>query len=163
MSSPTASTIGRFVALFAIGIVCIGIVAWYIGTSLMPAQATAHTLHPLTLTSPTGGTSTLSVEWATTEAERELGLMNRPQVDHGMLFIFDTQQMQTFWMKNTLVPLDIVFFTDRGQYVSSARMTPCTSDPCALYSSGSPARYALEMPAGFIDQSGIGKGWMVRP
>ncbi|HVW66609.1 MAG TPA: DUF192 domain-containing protein [Candidatus Peribacteraceae bacterium] len=155
--------IGRFLALLIIGLCGIAACLWMISTFLSSAPSDNPRLHPLTLVSPGGRDTTLQVEWATTEAQRERGLMNRATVDHGMLFIFDTEQQLTFWMKNTLVPLDVMFFDDRGDFVSSAQMTPCTADPCALYASASPAKYALEMPAGFVTQADLGKGWTMRP
>jgi len=66
----------------------------------------------------------------------------------GMLFVFDKEADLTFWMFNTLIPLDIVFFDSQGGFVSSTRMEPCPAKPCPTYPSGAPARYALEMPAG---------------
>lgn len=157
-----SSVIGRVVALLVIGVCGIFLCLWIIAKILSAAPA-GPVLHPLTLVSPRGQDTTLQVEWATTDQERELGLMNRTTIDHGMLFIFDTQQQLTFWMKNTLVPLDIAFFDDHGAFVSSAQMTPCTADPCTLYPSATPAKYALEMPAGYIAQQGIARGWVMHP
>jgi len=157
------SGIGRVVALLLIGVCGIAACFWIIGSLLSAAPATGPALHPLTLVSPGGQETTLQVEWATTEPERELGLMNRTTIDHGMLFIFDAQQQLTFWMKNTLVPLDVMYFDEHGAFVSAAQMTPCTADPCALYPSRQAAKYALEMPEGFAAQNGIGKGWIIHP
>ncbi len=101
----------------------------------------------------------LQVEVARTAAAREEGLMFRKTVTRGMLFVFDASQPLTFWMKNTLVPLDILFFADDGSLVSSTSMIPCVSDPCTYYKSAAPARYALEMPAGFVSKNRVHKGW----
>lgn len=98
------------------------------------------------------------VELATTPEQLARGLMHRPVVTNGMLFEFADDAPRSFWMKNTLVPLDITFFTSTGTWVSSFRMEPCVEDPCASYPSGGPAMYALELPAGGIGES-IGKGW----
>lgn len=136
---------------------CVIVVLIVIVTFMTPSSTPV--LHPLQLHAPSGQAVSLNVEWATTAAEQEKGLMGRAQVDHGMLFLFGNAQPLTFWMKNTLVPLDIVFFDANGVYVSSTTMQPCTADPCALYPSGGPAEYALEMPAGFVQQTGIGKDW----
>ncbi len=128
------------------------------GSFLMPATAP---LHPITLQSPDGKTITLDVEHAVTESQQARGLMNRRSVTHGMLFVFTDDALRTFWMKNTLVPLDIIFFDDRGRFVSSTTMQPCTGDPCPLYSSDGLAMYALEMPAGFVAERGVGKNWKI--
>ncbi len=111
------------------------------------------------LRSPSGHESVFQVEVAATPTAREQGLMFRKTVVKGMLFLFDSAQTQTFWMKNTLVPLDIMFFGSDGSFVSSTSMTPCVSDPCKLYTSAVPARYALEMPAGFVASNVVKKGW----
>ncbi len=124
-----------------------------------PTVHAPSTLHPLTLHPQSGADIPLQVEWASTEQEREYGLMNRSFLDHGMLFIFQNAQPMTFWMKNTLVPLDIVFFDANRAYISSTTMQPCVADPCTLYPSAEPAQYALEMPAGFLQKTPVGKGW----
>jgi uncharacterized membrane protein (UPF0127 family) len=110
------------------------------------------------LTDPTGIQTTMIVEVADEEGERQLGLMNRPVVERGMVFVFSDQEVRSFWMKNTLVPLDIAYFRGDGTWVSSARMEPCVADPCASYPSAGPAMYALELPAGGLG-AGIGSGW----
>ena len=108
---------------------------------------------------------TVRVEIADDPAERAQGLMHRTDLPegHGMLFVFDAAIPLSFWMKNTLIPLDIVYFDDAGRFVSTTTMVPCEADPCATYPSAGPARYALEVPAGFTAQHGVGQGWsMVR-
>ena len=66
----------------------------------------------------------------------------------GMLFVFPVDSDGGFWMKNTLIPLDIVFFTADGGFVDALTMAPCTEDPCPTYRPGGSYRYALEAPAG---------------
>lgn len=110
---------------------------------------------------PSGVAIALDVEFATTPEQRTVGLMHRPTVDRGMLFVFDDEAPRSFWMKNTLVPLDIAYFRADGAWVSSARMEPCAADPCRTYESAGPARYALELPAGGLGAS-IGSGWTLR-
>ena len=100
----------------------------------------------------------LDVELALTPAQQGVGLMHRTVIEKGMLFVFDGDETRSFWMKNTLVPLDISFFDATGTWVSSSRMEPCTNDPCQMYSSGKPAKYALELEAGSLG-SDIGDGW----
>ena len=110
------------------------------------------------------GNQTITVELAKTDQMRELGLMNRDHLDPntGMLFIFPQEETMTFWMKNTIIPLDIMFINNERIIVSVATMTPCKADPCALYPSNSLALYALEVPAGFIATHAITVGETVR-
>ena len=65
----------------------------------------------------------------------------------GMLFVFSQATSGGFWMKNTLVPLTIVFFDTAGRRVWEMSMTPCRKDPCRVYDPGKQYRYALELPA----------------
>ena len=65
----------------------------------------------------------------------------------GMLFVFPRAESGGFWMKNTLVPLSIVFFDSRGQRVRRLSMTPCRRDPCPIYDPGKSYRFALELRA----------------
>ncbi|MBS0381692.1 MAG: DUF192 domain-containing protein [Proteobacteria bacterium] len=102
-----------------------------------------------------------SVEVATTPAEQEHGLMDRSSMpaDHGMLFVFPSAQPLTFWMKNTLIPLDMLFFDDAHKLVAiQANAQPCKADPCKLYPSNVPARYVLELNAGTAAKLGVRKG-----
>ncbi len=128
------------------------------GSFLVPP---AEPLFPITLESPDGEKIALKVERAITPSQQARGLMFRNSVRHGMLFVFEQEKPLAFWMKNTLVPLDILFFDDAGIYISSTTMEPCTADPCPTYASAAPARSALEMPAGFLLTKGIEKGWKI--
>ncbi|MFO7571136.1 MAG: DUF192 domain-containing protein [Gaiellaceae bacterium] len=87
-------------------------------------------------------------ELATTPDARAVGLMrrNRAPAD-GMLFVFPRDTRGSFWMKNTRVPLRIVFFDVDGKRVRQLTMTPCRRDPCPLYSPGRRYRFALELRA----------------
>ena len=69
----------------------------------------------------------------------------------GMLFVFEAERTGAFWMKNTLIPLDIGFFDDSGDLVGVLRMVPCEADPCRRYDVGTSYRYALEVPAGVFN------------
>lgn len=93
-----------------------------------------------------------SVEVANTEEARERGLMFRDSMpdDHGMIFIHDVQAPQSYWMKNTKIPLDILYFDDNHKLVSQQRdVPPCSlGDGCPPYPSDAPARYVLELNAG---------------
>lgn len=102
-----------------------------------------------------------SVELADSPAEQARGLMGRTHMaaDHGMLFVFGDSEPRTFWMKNTLIPLDMLFFDADGRLVAiQANAQPCKADPCKLYASGVPARYVLELNAGTVARLGVRKG-----
>jgi hypothetical protein len=99
------------------------------------------------------------VELAKTDAERQKGLMFRESMpdNHGMLFFFDNVSPRSFWMKNTLIPLDMIFVDDNWTVVHIANAVPCTADPCPGYSSP-PAKYVLEINGGLAEKSNITLG-----
>lgn len=101
------------------------------------------------------------VEVATTDAQRSMGLMHRDQLasDRGMWFVFDEEKPLSFWMENTLIPLDILYF-DHGHRLVAQQLNvpPCTAAPCPLYPSDVPAQYVLEVPAGTAHRLGMGIG-----
>ncbi|MBN8735587.1 MAG: DUF192 domain-containing protein [Xanthomonadales bacterium] len=102
-----------------------------------------------------------TVELAGTPAEQEHGLMERTSMpaDHGMLFVFPDDEPRTFWMKNTLIPLDMLFFDAAHKLVTiQADAQPCKADPCKLYPSNAPARYVLELNAGTAAKLGVHEG-----
>jgi hypothetical protein len=107
-----------------------------------------------------GGQVAVSAEVADTDAERSLGLMNRQDLgeSQGMLFVFDNEAIRSFWMRNTLIPLDIMFIDSQRRIVDIQTMQPCAGDPCRLYRSAGPAKYALEVNAGFAEARGIKVG-----
>jgi uncharacterized membrane protein (UPF0127 family) len=87
-------------------------------------------------------------ELALTPAKRQRGLMLRRRApEDGMLFVFSTPTTGGFWMKNTLVPLTIVFFDSSGKRVRKLSMTPCRTASCKVYDPGRTYRFALELPA----------------
>lgn len=92
------------------------------------------------------------VELAQTEESRALGLMFQTKMaaDHGMLFIHDRQEPQAYWMKNTKIALDILYFDEQGKLVSQQRnVPPCPAgEACPPYPSNAPVRYVLELNAG---------------
>jgi uncharacterized protein len=89
-----------------------------------------------------------SPELAVTFDERARGLMKRSRApEDGMLFVFKRDTKGAFWMKNTRVPLRIVFFNTQGKRVRQLTMTPCRADPCPLYYPGRWYRFALELRA----------------
>jgi hypothetical protein len=118
-------------------------------------------LSSVTLRGPQGEALPLVVEIADDHAERARGLMFRTELarDRGMLFLFAEEQILSFWMKNTLIPLDIIFFDREGRFISAATMAPCRADPCPSYPSEGKASMALEVAEGFVAEQGIGAGW----
>ena len=104
---------------------------------------------------------TFSIEIAEDDASREHGLMERTQMDanHGMLFVFQDDAPRAFWMKNTKIALDMLFFdADRKLISVQHDVQPCTADPCPPYPSGAPARYVLELNAGQAHTLGLTSG-----
>lgn len=117
----------------------------------------------LTLTTVNGQSVHVTAEVADTDEERSLGLMNRTSLpeNHGMLFVFDHESRVSFWMKNTLIPLDILYINQNGIVVDVQTMQPCTTEKCTTYPSAQKAMYALELNAGFAEQHGITKNAQV--
>ena len=96
------------------------------------------------------GTNELTVEVASTPETRACGLSQRDTLDadRGMLFVFPFDTSNGFWMKDTLIPLEIAFFDAAGNLVTVLSMEPCVEDPCPTYSPGAEYRFALEAPPG---------------
>ena len=93
----------------------------------------------------------VDLELALTSEEISRGLMFRPTLpeNRGMLFLFDQPRFPSFWMKNTLIPLDLVFLDGAGAVVDViAEVQPCAADPCPNYPPSSPAQAVLEIGAG---------------
>jgi len=105
------------------------------------------------------GQETISLEVAKTPEQRSRGLMYRTELalDRGMLFLFETTEPLSFWMKNTLIPLNIVFLKD-GEVKQIATAVPCYTDPCPVYSSQTPVNQVLELPVGKTRELGIKVG-----
>lgn len=111
------------------------------------------------------GGKEITVMLADTPEERETGLMYRDSLpkDEGMLFILDEEGVAGFWMKNTLIPLDIIYVNSDWEIVNIHHsVQPCTADPCESYFSDTPVRYVLEVNAGFAEQHDIKQGDSIR-
>lgn len=107
----------------------------------------------------------VSVEIAATEAVRARGLMFRGELapNEGMIFVFPRAGFYPFWMKNTLVPLDMIWLDAAGTVVSMAgSVPPCKADPCASYAPDGVAAYVVEVVSGFTRQHGLKKGDRVK-
>lgn len=103
---------------------------------------------------------TFTVEIAESKEARDLGLMFRDELpdDHGMLFLFPVEGMRTFWMKNTRIPLDIMYFDADLQLINVQTARPCRTRNCPLYPSTAPAKYVLELNAGKAAALGVEPG-----
>lgn len=112
------------------------------------------------------GGQRFSVEIADDDAERERGLMFRDAMPeaNGMLFIHERQEPLAYWMKNTRIALDILYFDDARKLVAQQRdVPPCTlGDRCPPYPSDAPARYVLELNAGQAEKLGLREGAELR-
>jgi hypothetical protein len=101
------------------------------------------------------------VEVAETDEQHARGLMHRRSLaaGSGMLFIFADEDYRSFWMKNTLIPLDMIFINgDRLVVDLVRRAPPCRADPCPNYTSAYPARYVLELAGGSAEALGLQPG-----
>lgn len=103
----------------------------------------------------------IDIELATTEEEHARGLMYRKQMDEnkGMLFLFQDEDWRSFWMRNTLIPLDIIYVNAKREVVSICKNAK-TLDETSLPSEA-PAMYVIEINAGLCDKYGIDKGTKV--
>ena len=106
----------------------------------------------------------IDIEIADTEYKRQLGLMNRKSMEEneGMLFIFNEERLQSFWMLNTLISLDIMFVNKEKKIVTIHKSTTPLSQQS--YPSSEPAIYVVEVVGGFSDKNNILPGdkitWM---
>ncbi len=103
------------------------------------------------------------LEIAATPAERARGLMNRERLaqNSGMLFVFSQESPLNFWMKNTLIPLDILYMDSAGVVVDIQTMIPqpgVSDSELREYPSAAPAQYALEINAGLAESLGFVEG-----
>jgi uncharacterized membrane protein (UPF0127 family) len=103
------------------------------------------------------GEVSLEAELAQTDDQRMVGLMYRTVLEDGkgMLFIFDHDEVLSFWMKNTLIPLSIAFITYDGKILEIKDMQP---EALRSVESSRMVRYALEVPQGWFDRAGIQAG-----
>lgn len=102
----------------------------------------------------------LTVEIADTPAAQEHGLMGVRSLaaDQGMAFVFPRLVGDGFWMKDTLIPLDIAFVDARGSVVDVQHMVPCTSDPCRIYYAAANYTLSVETASGTLTRAGVHDG-----
>lgn len=147
--------LARHIFVTAIALMaCIGVLV--ILPTLLPA-AEPMPVEQLSITTDLG-TTTFQIEVASTDDTREQGLMYRASMpqDHGMLFDFGVTQPVAFWMKNTYIPLDMIFIRANGTVASIARDTTPLSE--TVVPSGVPVRFVLEVNAGVAAKLGLKPG-----
>lgn len=106
------------------------------------------------------GMHRIEAEVVNTLSGRMRGLMQRDYLppQRGMLFVFDADAQHCMWMKNTLIPLSVAFLDGQGRVINVEEMAPGTEDNhCA----SKPARFALEMNAGWFGKRGVGAGYAI--
>ena len=116
---------------------------------------------PRVLVQTAGGSAAIRVEVARTEAQREHGLMDRAKLDAdaGMIFLFEGAARHGFWMKNTLIPLDMIFIGDDGRVGAIVERKPLSLD---VTDGGVDSRYVLEVNGGWAASHGVKVGDEVR-
>ncbi|MBN2095759.1 MAG: DUF192 domain-containing protein [Candidatus Aenigmarchaeota archaeon] len=110
------------------------------------------------------GESCYALQIADTPELRSKGLMFRDALGEkeGMLFIFEREEKWSFWMKNTLIPLDIIWLDSNLSVVEVITALPCREEFCPSYAPKRAARYVLELNAGTTAQEGISEGRAAR-
>ncbi|WP_266080111.1 DUF192 domain-containing protein [Haladaptatus caseinilyticus] len=109
------------------------------------------------------GRTNVTLEVANSDGERTRGLMYRESLpqNHGMVFVFESAQPQSFWMKNTVIPLDIIFIAPNGTVINVEHADPqpdANELDLRSYRSDAPAKYVVEMRQGFANRTGIEPG-----
>jgi uncharacterized membrane protein (UPF0127 family) len=106
------------------------------------------------------GGNKATVEVASTEQQREIGLMHRRMLpeNRGMLFVFPDVAAHSMWMMNTFVPLSVAFLDREGRIINIEDMKPQTQD---THSAAKPAKYALEMNLGWFAKRKIKPGTQI--
>jgi uncharacterized membrane protein (UPF0127 family) len=130
-----------------------------------PPSATAPApLVEVVVEAPDGSTCTLCTWLADSATERQQGLAGVTDLAEadGMLFRYDRDTSTRFWMRDTLIPLDIAFYDGSGRHVGGATMTPCPDDAtdleCPRYGADAPYRLAIEVAAGRAAELGLVPG-----
>ena len=133
----------------------------WVFAALMINVGISQTVGAATLTTIKVGDTVFQVEIARTVQERQQGLMFRRHLpeSHGMLFIQPEPAPTAFWMKNTYIPLDLLYFDEKGSLVEIfANVPPCKIPPCPTYLSRKAIKFILEINGGTAEQLGIKVG-----
>lgn len=144
-------------------VLVIGIAVIILAVAVLYYPATPSQPKP-TVTFHTSPPVEVTVEIADSPQERQQGLMFRESLgpQDGMLFVFDEPQVLGFWMKNTLIPLDIIFIDADLVVVNIQEAVPCEADPCPSYPSSGEAQYVVEVKQGFAAARGIQPGTTIQ-
>jgi len=129
---------------------------------MLHAVAACQAEPKVTISTKQGRQVTFQVEVADTPAKREMGLQYRRALadDRGMIFVFPVESQQSFWMKNTPIPLDMIFINrDRKIVGIVEQTTPFSLDPRSV---PAPSAYVLEIKGGLAKRYGIQAGDSVR-
>ncbi|MBN2518399.1 MAG: DUF192 domain-containing protein [Candidatus Altiarchaeota archaeon] len=105
--------------------------------------------------------ATVRVSVADTVEKQNTGLSLVPSLaeGEGMLFVFPNPKIASFWMRDMMFPLDLIWIDEEFQVVQiSEDLQPCSSDSCQIYRSNELIQYVLEVNAGFIDENSIRVG-----
>ena len=151
----TIAVIGIIVGIGIFGIL------YFNETPQEVAEFDENTKHSKVYIYTTNSEIMVNVEVADTPQKQSQGLMFRENMkwDHGMLFIFDNETILSFWMKDTLIPLDMIFVDKTFRIINIIDNTlPCNIEPCPDYSSEKPVKYVLEVNAGFVETNDIEAG-----
>lgn len=139
-----------FILFFSLFLICLSSLFLTSCNENISEQEKAYTLYI--------NNNEIKVEIADDPLEQQQGLMNREYLEEnsGMLFIFTEEEKKSFWMKNTLIPLDIVFIS--GDYLINDiySVQPCETDECELFSAD--AKYVLEVDEGYCEENNINVG-----
>lgn len=129
--------------------------AAYLACGLL-AACTLASCAPPTIRARIGGEE-FRLEVARTEEEKAQGLMHRRSLGErrGMIFVYEADERLSFWMKNTRIPLDLVFLSREGEVLQIEALRPHSLKPVT---SERAARYALELPAGTAARLGLEPG-----
>ncbi len=102
---------------------------------------------------------TIGLEVASTPLQQEIGLMSRTELaaDRGMLFPFNPPRGVSFWMKNTLIPLDLIYL-HQGIVKQIYTAPPCKTENCSTYPSNNIIDQVIELPAGRAQALGLKRG-----
>lgn len=116
------------------------------------SEQPAYTQPPANAQSLAIGEQQFFVEVVSTAATRQQGLMNRDfmPANQGMLFEFPNEAPRNFWMKNTLIPLDMIWLDANKMIVDIQAAEPCKVEQCPIYSGKAPAQYVLELNQGVL-------------